>query len=62
MASILGWSAFPAPVDHVFSELSTMTHTSWVALHGIAHSFIELCKPLHHDMAVICEGEMPNRC
>ena len=35
---------FPSPVDHVFSELSTMMHTSWVALHGMAHSFIELDK------------------
>ena len=37
------WSGlpFPSPVD-VLSELSTMTHPSWVALHGMAHSFIEL--------------------
>ncbi|KAF7250813.1 hypothetical protein EYD10_03434 [Varanus komodoensis] len=28
----------------------------WVALHGIAHSFIELRKPLRHDKAVIHEG------
>ena len=29
------WSGlpFPPPADHVFSELSTMTHLSWVALH-----------------------------
>ena len=40
------WSGlpFPSPVDHVFSELSTMTRPSWVALHGMAHSFIELDK------------------
>ena len=31
-------------MDHVLSELSTMTHPSWVALHGMAHSFIELDK------------------
>ena len=37
--------SFPSPVDHVLSELSTMTHLSWVALHGMPHSFIELCKP-----------------
>ena len=44
------WSGlpFPSPVDHVLSELSSMTHPSWVALHGMAHSFIEL------DMAVVC--------
>ena len=37
------WSGlpFPSPLD-VLSELSTMTHPSWVALHGMAHSFIEL--------------------
>ena len=47
------WSGlpFPSPVDHTLSELSTMTHASWVALHGMAHGFIEL------DKAVIHEGE-----
>ncbi|KAF7246312.1 Methyltransferase-like protein 4 [Varanus komodoensis] len=36
-----------------------MTCPSWVALHGIAHSFIELHKPLRHNKAVssmILEG------
>ena len=28
---------------------------SWVALHSMAHSFIELHRPLHHHKAVICE-------
>ena len=38
------WSGlpFPSPVDHVLSELSTMTCLSWVALHGMAHNFIEI--------------------
>ena len=38
------WSGLPspAPVDHVLSKLFTMTHLSWEALHGMAHSFIEL--------------------
>ena len=42
------WSflPFPSPVDHILSELSSMTHQSWVALHGMAHSFIELDKTL----------------
>ena len=31
-------------MDQLLSELSTMTHLSWVALHGMAHSFIELDK------------------
>ena len=37
------WSGlpFPSPVDHILSELSTMTYLSWVALQGMAHSFIE---------------------
>ena len=39
-----GWP-LPSPVGPVSSELSTMTHLSWVALHGMAHSFIELVKP-----------------
>ena len=38
------WSGlpFPSPMDHLLSGLSTMTHPSWVALHSMAHSFIEL--------------------
>ena len=34
--------------DCVLSEPSTMTHPSWVALHSIAHSFIELDKAVIH--------------
>ena len=44
---------FPPPVDHVLLGLSTVTHLSWVALHGMAYSFIELHKPLHCDKAMI---------
>ena len=40
-----------------FLKLFTMTHPFWVAPHGMAHSFIELCKPLCHDKAVIHEGD-----
>ena len=38
------WSGLPfsSPVDHVLLELSTMTSPSWVAPHGMAHSFTEL--------------------
>ena len=39
---------FPSPVDHILSELFTMTHLSWVALHGMAHSFIESHKAVVH--------------
>ena len=47
---------FPPPGEHVWSDLFTMTHQAWVALHDMAHSFIELHKPLHHDKVVIHEG------
>ena len=49
------WSGlpFPPPGDHVLLELSTTTRPCWVALHGMPQSFIELCKPLCHDKAVI---------
>ena len=44
------WSGlpFPSPVDCILSELSTMIHLSWVALHGMAHSFIELHRAVIH--------------
>ena len=44
---------FPSPVDHVLSELSTMTHLSWVALHGMTHSFLELDKAVVHVIRLI---------
>ena len=44
------WSGLPlpSPVNHVLSELFTITHLSWVALHCMAHSFIELDKAVVH--------------
>ena len=40
------WSGLPFP--HVLSELFNMTWPSWVALHGMAHSFTELLtKPVN---------------
>ena len=44
---MLKWFAIPfssGPRSSVLSELSIMTHPSWVALHGMAQSFIELDK------------------
>ena len=35
-----------------------MTRPSWVALWGIAHTFIELCKPISDNKAVIHEEAM----
>jgi len=42
-ARILEWFSLE---DHILSELSTMTCPSWVALHGTAHSLIDLHKSL----------------
>ena len=49
------WSGLPflPLVYHVLSELFTMNCPSWVALHGMAYSFIEVCKPFCHNKAVI---------
>ena len=40
-------------MDHILSELSTMTQLSWVALHGMAHSFIELDKAVVHGIRLV---------
>ena len=42
------WSGLPfsPPVDLLLLELSTMTHSSWVPLHGMSHNCTELRKPL----------------
>ena len=45
--------SFLSPVDHILSELSTMTHLSWVALHGMAHNFIELDKVMVHVINLV---------
>ena len=49
------WSGlpFPSPVDHILSEFSTMTHPSWVALHSMGQSFIELDKAVIHVISLI---------
>ena len=49
------WSGLPlhSVVDHALSELSTMTRPSWVALHGMAFSFIELDKIVIHVISVV---------
>ena len=44
---------FPSPVDHILSKLSTMTRLSWVALHSMAHSFIELDKAVVHVISLL---------
>ena len=51
------WSGFPfpSPVDHILSDLSTMTCPSWVAPHCMA--FIELDKlwSVWSDWLVVCD-------
>ena len=44
------WSGLPflSPVNHILSELSTITRPSWLAQHGMAHGFIELDKAVVH--------------
>ena len=44
---------FPSPVDHVLSEFSTMTRSSCVALHHMAHRFIELDKLVVHVIRLV---------
>ena len=49
------WSGlpFPSPVDHILSDLSTMTRPSWVTPHSMAHSFIELEKAVVHVIRLV---------
>ena len=49
------WSGlpFPSPVDHILSELSTMTSPSWVALHDMVRSFIELEEAVVHVIRLV---------
>ena len=44
---------FPSPVDYILSDLSTMTHPSWVVLYDMAHSFIELDETVVHVIRLI---------
>ena len=49
------WSGlpFPSSVDHILSELSIMTCSSWLALHSIVHSFIVLNKAVVHVISLV---------
>ena len=50
---ILKLFAIPFSRGHVLSEPSTMLHLSWVALHGMAHSFNELDKAVVHVIILV---------
>ena len=56
------WSGlpFPPPMGHVLSELFALACLSWVALQSMAHSFIDFCKPLCYNKAVIHERVLMN--
>ena len=45
--------SLPSPVDGALTELSTMTRPSWVALHGMLQSFIELHKAVIHMVILV---------
>ena len=49
------WSGLPFcfVVDHILLELFTMTHLSWVALHSMAHRFLELYKVVIHVISMV---------
>ena len=54
------WSGlpFPSPVDHILSDLSTMTCQSWVAPHGMTsfHWVRQHCGPsVWSDWLVFCD-------
>ena len=51
-------------MDHVLTELSTMTHPSWEALHSMAYSFIELDKAVVHVISLIsfCDCDFHSIC
>ena len=44
---------FPSPVEYILSELSAITRPSWMALHGMVHSFIELDKEVVHMIRLV---------
>ena len=52
-ARILKGLSFSSAMDHILSELSTMTRVSWVALHGMPHSSIDLDKAMIHVINLI---------
>ena len=51
----LEWFNIPSSSRLILSEVSSMTCPFWVALHGMAHSFIELHKLFCHNKDVIHE-------
>ena len=55
-ARVLEWFAILSSSGSHFVRTLHCDSSVLVALHSVAHSFIELCKPVRHDKAVIHEG------
>ena len=55
---------FHSPADHILSDISTMTRLSWVALHGMAYSFIELDEAVVHVIRLLafCDCGLQSVC
>ena len=51
-------------MEQILSEISTLTRSSWVALHGMAHSFNELDKAVVHMIRwlVFCDCDFQSVC
>ena len=56
-AGILKWFAIPFSREPCFVRLSTMTHLSWVALHNMAHCFIELDNAAVHVISLVSHSD-----
>ena len=52
-ARILKWFAIPFSSGPHFARTLPMTCLSWLALHGMAHSFIELDKAVIHVISLV---------
>ena len=53
------WSGLPFSSEPRFLKTLHYAPLSWMAPHGVAHCFTELCKPVHHK-ALIYEREICN--
>ena len=57
-ARTLEWLAIPFSSESRFVRTLQYDLSIQVALHSMAHSFTEFCKPLHRDKAVVHEGDV----
>ena len=50
---VVKWFAIPFSSGPCFVRTPTMSSPSWVALHGMAHSFAELVKAVVHEIRLV---------